>query len=226
MFLEITHSASPIQAVKNFDPSLTVSQLKDKIVSIVGTPAVHQVLQLIDPTTEQVLNANLLDDNTLEFYNVQPNMRIHVLDTDPSSNSMASIFNDPSVKKYEISEEDYDARNDTFRKWASKNLPTKAKKPLSQQDSQMPTDVQIGQRCEIQNSLKPRGVVRYIGKLDGKDGFFLGVQLDEPVGNCDGTHMKKRYFTCAGKTSGIFVPVSQALVGDYPERNFLDEDEI
>ena len=43
------------------------------------------------------------------------------------------------------------------------------------------------------------GYVKYIGKIDSAyidNRYFVGVKLDEPLGDCDGTRRGKRYFTC------------------------------
>jgi tubulin-folding cofactor B len=71
------------------------------------------ILELRDSTGEHI---QTFDDNTktLAFYGVQPNHAFHVVDTNP----MTFDFEDVSqVEKYTISEESYDKRDDTFKKF-------------------------------------------------------------------------------------------------------------
>ena len=62
-----------------------------------------------------------------------------------------------------------------------------------------------------------------MGKVpDLGDGYFIGIQLDEPWGNNDGTVNGVKFFDCFEKY-GIFRRPNEIHVGDYPE---LDIDEI
>lgn len=57
----------------------------------------------------------------------------------------------------------------------------------------LPTDITVGSRCQIrggEDSLQRRGTVRFVGqtmfgKQDGS--FWVGVELDEPLGKNDGS---------------------------------------
>ena len=48
---------------------------------------------------------------------------------------------------------------------------------------------------------KGPGTVKYRGTLKGKDGVWLGVELEDPNGLHDG----RGYFECAGRLHGIFL---------------------
>ncbi|XP_059496010.1 uncharacterized protein LOC125461304 isoform X3 [Stegostoma tigrinum] len=55
------------------------------------------------------------------------------------------------------------------------------------------------------------GTARYVGHLDGSgmaNAVFVGVELDEPSGQHDGTFRGKRYFQCY-ENFAIFVPVHE-----------------
>lgn len=217
--IEITSAG--IQTQKNYDLDMTVATLKQKLEIIVGAAPQFQKLQLLDPETEAVLADDLEDDKTLAQCGVQEKLRIHVIDTNKNS---AALFDDPTIEKYTMSEEAYDARDNTFRKWKERNLP---KKPAAPEEEQ-PSHIQVGMRCEVQSlkELKPRGTVKFVGKVTGKEGYHVGIFLDEPVGNCDGTIGKTRLFQCPAKC-GLYVKPKDILVGDYPELGFEDEiDEI
>ena len=75
-------------------------------------------------------------------------------------------------------------------------------------DDPPPPKLNIGDRVLVDiskpglPSLSPKGVagtVRYVGKVDSvyiDNRYFVGVKLDEPIGDCDGTRKGKRYFMC------------------------------
>mmetsp|Transcript_29327 Transcript_29327/g.5297 ORF Transcript_29327/g.5297 Transcript_29327/m.5297 type:complete len:82 (-) Transcript_29327:327-572(-) len=60
----------------------------------------------------------LIDNQTLGFYGAQDSYTIHIVDTNPD----AIDLEDDSVPKYEISEEEYAKRDDTFRKFREEQL--------------------------------------------------------------------------------------------------------
>ncbi|KAG5860030.1 CAP-Gly domain-containing protein [Encephalitozoon hellem] len=51
---------------------------------------------------------------------------------------------------------------------------------------------------------KFKGTVRYIGRIKSKDGKWIGLELDEPVGANNGSVNGVRYFHCRDK-HGIFI---------------------
>lgn len=64
----------------------------------------------------------------------------------------------------------------------------------------------IGERVCI--SGVKQGVLRYYGRTNFAQGFWCGVELDEPVGKNNGTVNGVVYFTCK-PNHGIFAPVSK-----------------
>jgi tubulin-folding cofactor B len=89
--------------------------------------------------------------------------------------------------------------------------------------------IQIGQRCQVHPGSR-RGVVSYVGlvpELPG-GGYWVGVTFDEPVGKTDGSvpcsngKKDKRYFT-AMPQYGSFIRGKNVEVGDFPERDIMDE---
>jgi tubulin-folding cofactor B len=81
-----------------------------------------------------------------------------------------------------------------------------------------------GDRCQVEPGAR-RGSVSYVGKVpDLGGGYWIGVTFDEPVGKTDGTTSSgTRYFDAMEKYGG-FVRGKNVLVGDFPERDILDED--
>lgn len=78
------------------------------------------------------------------------------------------------------------------------------------------SNIKINDRCEI--SGRRRGVVRFIGeKFEKAAGIVIGIELDEPFGDCDGDGE----FECP-KSHGIFLNVMDVEVGDFPVLGFSD----
>ena len=84
----------------------------------------------------------------------------------------------------------------------------------------------IGGRCEIQPGGR-RGTVAFVGEVPeiGGGGHWVGVRFDEPVGRTDGTVGKsgKRYFDAGGTNMGGFLRGKNVQVGDFPERDIMDD---
>ena len=43
--------------------------------------------------------------------------------------------------------------------------------------------MKIGDRCKVD---KKTGTVKFLGPLEKRVGLYVGVELDQPVGNCAG----------------------------------------
>ena len=56
-------------------------------------------------------------------------------------------------------------------------------------------------------------------------GYWVGVLLDEPVGDCCGGKFKNKVYFEAAPKCGEFVRASDMQVGDFPERDIFDEEE-
>lgn len=79
----------------------------------------------------------------------------------------------------------------------------------------------VGERCQVTPGGR-RGRIAWTGRLDKKPGFWIGIILDEPMGNNDGSLESTRYFECLDK-HGCFVRGPNVEVGDFPERDIFDE---
>jgi len=77
--------------------------------------------------------------------------------------------------------------------------------------------MKVGDRCQLsKRSLKPRGTIRFIGNVPSLGKFtWVGIELDEPHGNYDGSVKDKKYFECNDKY-GDFVRPDEVEVGDFP----------
>ncbi|KAF0976231.1 hypothetical protein FDP41_004906 [Naegleria fowleri] len=227
VWLVITHSVlESLRAEKQFDENMSVEELKRKLYPIVGTEPQYMNLQVFSNEKDEQPVLNGLDDSrTLASYGIHRDcMRIHVIDQDPSTKFVGE--GEEEVEKYVISEEDYDKREDTFRKWKKKHIDpyvSKTVKPISA-DEEKYNDVKCiegitkDSRCELNDS-KLRGQVKFVGKVQFAKGYWVGIQLDEPMGTNDGSANNKRYFTCPPK-HGIFIRPDMVTIGDFPEENY------
>ena len=85
--------------------------------------------------------------------------------------------------------------------------------------------IEVGMRCEVRPGTR-RGSIAFVGEILelGTGGNWVGVIFDEPVGKTDGTATGgKRYFTAPGTNYGGFVRGKNIEVGDFPERDIMDE---
>lgn len=91
------------------------------------------------------------------------------------------------------------------------------KEQLENIEKEQVEKMEIGQRCCIRLPNKPaqHGTVMYTGRLEGKNGYWVGVKYDEPYGKHDGCLNGKRYFETLPKY-GSFVTPSAVEIGDFP----------
>ncbi|KAL3691899.1 hypothetical protein R1sor_005550 [Riccia sorocarpa] len=246
VLLHVSHSNLKSRfAELRFDLHTTIANVKEKLRSHTGTSVESMRLQLFDDIGSKL--CDLAEDyRPLGFYSPLDGYRIHIVDLDPTSLSAGGWLEDTSlIEKYEISEDSYNKRDDTFRKFKEKRLaedPTwtlqkemARRRGLPVPEASQPVDddhmkdiadgFKVGDRCEVDPGGK-RGEVKYVGKAENlAPGFWIGVQYDEPVGKHDGMVKGTRFFTCPPQHGSMLRP-DKVKVGDYPERDpFEDEDE-
>ena len=170
-----------------------------------------------------------MSDNaqTLAHYGPQEFQYIHITDT--SGTVVANEWDDVSkVEKYVMTDKDYDKRTDTFRNFVKEKRKTnpdfmKADGGSIYEDFQKEESekITVGQRCQLTTGDR-RGEVKYVGKVKELGaGYWVGVELDEPTGNCNGKAKGKQYFE-VGPSFGIFVRPNECQVGDYPPIDDFD----
>eukprot|EP00250_Pteridium_aquilinum_P002153 c12358_g1_i1 orf=438-1178(-) len=229
--LHISHSNLKQHSSQlRFALQTSIEAVKERLSQNSGTAVSGMLLQLFDERDHKI--CDMVDDRRpLGFYSPMNGYRIHIVDLDPASFTANGWLEDTSlVEKYTISDEDYDKRQDTFRKFKEKIKAEGLMWNQQQMDESSLEDhtaaIQVGDRCEINPGGK-RGVVKFVGLADTLGpGDWIGVQFDEPVGKHDGIVKGKRFFNCpAGH--GVMVRPEKVNVGDYPELDPFDEvDEI
>ncbi|EKX47858.1 hypothetical protein GUITHDRAFT_93844 [Guillardia theta CCMP2712] len=232
------------------DLHMRIGTVKQKLEFHCGTSAISNRLFLYDERGQVMSECE--DDKMLGYYSPYDGCRLHIVDDDPNSLSAGGWLEDVSlVTKYEISEEAYNARKNTYRKFKEEKLkedpewslkkeidarkakagmePSSDSKSKIEDDEYMATEasaIKVGDRCEVAGGR--RGCVKYVGKIpELPKGWWVGVQYDEPVGKNDGSVKGVSYFECLDKYGG-FVRPDLVQVGDFPELDpFADlEDEI
>lgn len=238
-----------------FDLCMTVDSLKNKLCFHCGTNASAMVLQLKDQSG--ALLAVMDNPSTkLGFFSPKDGYILHIIDTDPLSVSANGWLEDTSkVAKYVMSDEDYNKRDNTYRKYKQDKLredpswtldkeiaarrgvpydltPPKAKVEDEDFQEEEAKSIEVGARCEVTSPEGgKRGFVKYVGKCEGLPlGWWVGVQYDEPVGKNDGSVKGNRFFECPERYGG-FVRPNLVKMGDEftpfdEEFEFSDEDEI
>ena len=124
---------------------------------------------------------------------------------------------------------EYDHNGTVIRTEEDKDVNGGSKEEKLKADGEFGTDsvqgIDVGMRCEVRPGTR-RGKVAFVGEVSelGSGGYWVGVIFDEPVGKTDGTAKGgKRYFEAPGPAYGGFVRGKNIEVGDFPERDIMDE---
>eukprot|EP01147_Barroeca_monosierra_P005206 gene5206-8809_t len=231
--LFVSGSTTSVRAERRFNKNDTIATIKQKLELVVGIPATSMCLKLQDSDNNTICTLDG-DDTMLGAFPVQDMLQLYVENTDPMA--VAGEFEDVTkVKKFELSEEEYESRRGTVREFKEKlklgrfNPEFEQQRQLAQeQEEELAKSTQVGQRCECDTKKGThRGTVRFVGKTEFQDGLWIGVQLDEPYGNNDGSVKGVQYFSCSPKY-GVFLKPSNVRVGNYPEEDMglSSEDEF
>lgn len=245
--LDVTHS-NLVQRWHDimFHDDMTIMGVKEKLYRHGGTGVAWQELYLRRAPGDTVF---LMDESkTLSYYGARSGMEMHIKDLDPHSISAHGGLEDVSqVEKYEMADEEYDKMQNTVRAIRRKKEAEDAQKaraeaarrkeageeeeepevvaPLEMTPEEAAAAYPIDGRVEVDPGAR-RGTIRHAGHIINTKGIWIGILLDEPQGNNDGTKDGKRYFECRDKY-GVFSKPANVRVGDYPELDpFASDDEF
>lgn len=220
--------------------SATIDQVKDKLYRHTGTSPEWQVLVLKGGGGEVLCEMNE-GHRLLGYYGVKNGYEIKVVDQNPHSLAKGGGLEDVSlIKKYVMSDEDYEKRQGTVRAWKKEQLAKDPnwKPPVAQSMPRNPAtpatpattaeeaaQFTVGARVETYPGAK-RGEIAFIGETKFAAGWWIGVILDEPCGNNDGSVKGVRYFECDDKF-GKFLKAINVKQGDFPDITMqeLEEDD-
>ncbi|KAM7413069.1 hypothetical protein PAMA_020447 [Pampus argenteus] len=231
--VRLTSTVSSFEVQRRFNRGITIADLKGKLEMVIGAPPSFMDLELFSVTNHFLQK---MDDNEalLGSYPVDDDCRIHVIDR--SGGQMGEFTDVSKVEKFELSDDAYNKKTDSARSFMKKqrigrfNEEETAKKKAEiaarEEEQKVAADaISVGSRCQVQVPGHPSklGTVMYVGTVDFKPGYWVGVKYDEPMGKHDGSVEGKRYFECENKY-GAFVKPLTVTVGDFPEEDYgLDE---
>ncbi|KAJ3256261.1 hypothetical protein HK103_005624 [Boothiomyces macroporosus] len=196
---------------RRFEKSLSILELKEKLTAITGVPSSTMVLTCN--------GTKLQDDKQLGYYSIENYSTLVVANTEKTFD-----YNDLNkVEKFEISNEEYEKRNDSVLAFKKRNKIGRFAENIKDFKEEA-EKIKVGDRCMVEvDGMEKRGEVKYVGLVDFKHGYFVGVQYDEPVGKHNGTVEGKSYFTCPNK-HGVFLRPDIVNVGDYPEEDLFEDE--
>ncbi|XP_050453677.1 tubulin-folding cofactor B-like [Cataglyphis hispanica] len=229
--VSITNSGQESCCVeRRFQKGITIDEFKGKLELLTGGNPATMTIEVYDKNDKLVCKLEE-GQRPLGSYPIDDGMRIHVID-----NFSCTTEDLNRVEKFEISEEEYAKKTDTVKAFLEKNKLGKyneeemkkkmEKKREEEAEERLASLCKVGDRCEVSvpNLPRRRAIILYVGKTEFKEGWWIGVRYDEPLGKNDGSIGGKRYFECPPKYGGFVKPM-HVNVGDFPEEDFdLDEE--
>lgn len=213
----------------------TIVDLKEKLFKKNGTMIDSMELFIRNGTLGGTVYMSD-DAKTFQYYGACNGCEVHIRDTDPYSVSAnGALENLDLVPKYVMPDDVYDKLPNTVRSQIraerAKNpeikIPIPGPRIYAPSDEDKPATpvnakdyFQVGSRCEVQPGGR-RGEVKYCGSIAGLKGTWIGVDLDEPLGQNSGFGPDGvEYFKCKGENYGCFVKHYNIQVG----KEFVERD--
>ncbi|KAL7056894.1 hypothetical protein AAHC03_019400 [Spirometra sp. Aus1] len=238
--LVITSTAFGLKSEKRYPLDLTLGKFKEKLVLMTGCEPTTMKLELLDDSEKHV--SFLTDDfKTLEELGVKDGYHVRASDPTVEAGHYDKLLGQDSSVDFKLTEEEYAQREDTVLAWKKRNKigkfkeldPEEARKAEEKRlateaaEKALIEKMKVGDRCEVRIPQQPtkRGEIMFLGLTKFKEGQWVGVKYDEPLGRNDGSIDGVRYFDCPPKY-GAFVKPAYVEVGDFPELGIDDLDEI
>lgn len=178
-------SSENAKSERRFSKSITILSLKEKLEAITGISASSMSLVLYNSLKQSII---MQDSKMLGYYSPAD---YDTLIVNCTSKEKYVNYNDLSnVEKFELSQQEYEARKDSVLEYKKKHKigrfsDSKSIKDYSI-DEEMIAKIKVGDRCITSDDIK-RGNVLFVGYTEFKDGPWVGVGLDEPLGKHNGT---------------------------------------
>jgi tubulin-specific chaperone B len=221
----------PYGVEKKFPKDIKIIDLKNKLEVISGFLSSDIKIKLLNKEKKEICDVDD-DERMLGFYPCEDGYFLQVI----GSKMIVGTEDDPNFKRYELTDEEYAQKKNTVKEFKKMNklgqfaeenkdlaaLKEKAAKEKIETEKSLIESMKCGNRCQVKIPNAPTrvGTVMYLGPLDGKPGYFVGVKYDEPLGKNDGsTPDGKRYFQCLPNYGG-FVKPDSVTVGDFAEETF------
>ncbi|KAI9845663.1 MAG: hypothetical protein M1837_004637 [Sclerophora amabilis] len=228
---------------RRITPSWSIAQFKTKLEPVTGIPPSSQRLVLKAPggTAEgSVIEAEDEEQRTLDHWGLGRGCEIIVQDLRPPS--LRPNYTDASsVEKYVLPDSQYENLPDSVLAWKrtqklgrfDPEAPARHADAVEAHESEARRrGIEVGKRVRVGGEDTRRGAIRYVGpvpELPGPGGWWVGVELDEPVGKNDGAVNGVQYFQITssgapeGTKRGVFVRPERLEVGDWAVLNELEE---
>ncbi|KAE9553485.1 hypothetical protein FO519_003314 [Halicephalobus sp. NKZ332] len=186
---------------KHFNEDMTLVEFKQKLELITGILSSQMKLTLYDAENKFVKELKV-DEFTLKQLDVVKDSIIEARDI--SGNDPLGAEGD--VPHFALSDEKYNQREDSARKWRESILSSgyKPKEVVGPY-------VKVGNRVvvKIQGQPDKKGKIEYVGETLFKPGVtWVGIQYDDPTGKNDGSVDGHRYFTCEPNHGAFVRPMS------------------
>lgn len=231
--LNVTHNILKSKFIEmRFDTKMSIDEVRDKIYLMTGTSPQFQELTLIKRDKQISLSSEI---RPLIDFDPEEGDTIHVVDRNPYS--MLKTFDVDKADAetfYKMSDEKYDKLTNSVRAFKREKFKTdpvyreqvlRAKHEREQatiRELEAAAEIEVGSRCQVLKK-KLLGTVKYLGDVEGKQGIWVGVELDEPLGTCSGDGL----FQCREKY-GLVLKPSDIQCGDFKEEdiNLESSDEL
>ncbi|VDD74597.1 unnamed protein product [Mesocestoides corti] len=238
--LLISSNATTMRCEKRFPLNTLLSKFKENLVLITGCDNASMKLELRDDNEKFV--KELTDDSeTLEELGVKNGFHVHVSDPNLETGLYDNILKQDVDEGFKLTDEEYASRKESLLAWKKKHklgqfkevdpaelkAAEEARLAKNAADKERIENMEVGKRCEVRVPNQPtkRGEIAFLGETKFKEGFWVGVKYDEPLGRNDGSVDGYRYFKCPPKY-GAFVKPQFVEMGDFPEFGIDELDEI
>lgn len=225
----VLSDGSSLAIEKSFSKGSSIRDLKMKLELLTGKSCDSMRIALLCDDSYCCDNIASDDNRSLQSFlpPVWDKLTLRVSGMDMAAEQVSSA----DVPKFELSDEAYEQRGESLRKFKMQQKlgrfdPEKAaadqqrQQQLEEEEREATQRLKVGDRCEVRVDGAPvrRGTVMFIGQTEFKAGVWVGVKYDEPVGKNDGSVSGRRYFQCQAGY-GSFVKAEHVLAGDFPEED-------